>query len=175
MTQSAFPHDLTDAEWNVLRVLLHPEAPLGRPLNWCLREILDSIFYVVRGRIAWQAMSHDFPPGKRSHLCSLWRLRESGKRCTRLCRRWFGGVSGKKQRSLLGSSTASLVGQNYRGGGHAATTVGRVSVDARVICSSTRWVWSWSSRYMRQIFKGGVGVVLLLRDLSNVFPRMQHV
>ncbi|MDP9766616.1 transposase [Deinococcus enclensis] len=62
MTRPAYPNDLTDAEWNVLRPLLPPEAPVGRPRKWSLREILDGIFYLLRGGIAWRAMPHDFPP-----------------------------------------------------------------------------------------------------------------
>ncbi|MDP9766045.1 transposase, partial [Deinococcus enclensis] len=49
MTRPAYPNDLTDAEWNVLRPLLPPEAPVGRPRKWSLREILDGIFYLLRG------------------------------------------------------------------------------------------------------------------------------
>jgi putative transposase len=52
MTRSAYPNDLTHAEWNVLRALLPPEAPVGRLRKWSLREILDAIFSVLRGGIA---------------------------------------------------------------------------------------------------------------------------
>ena len=75
MTRSAYPNDLTDAEWNVLQVLLPPEAPIGRPRKWSLREILDGIFYVLRGGIAWRAMPHDFAPWQTiDHYHRLWRL-----------------------------------------------------------------------------------------------------
>jgi len=41
--------DLTDAEWRLVEPLL-PEPPgTGRPLAWSLREILNAIFYVLRG------------------------------------------------------------------------------------------------------------------------------
>ncbi len=52
MTRSAYPNDLTNAEWDVLQELLPPEAPVGRPRKWSLREILDGIFYVLCGGIA---------------------------------------------------------------------------------------------------------------------------
>ncbi|MFC4427114.1 transposase, partial [Deinococcus navajonensis] len=54
MTRSGYPNDLTDAEWNVLQPFLPPESLVGRPRKWSLREILDSIFYVLRGGIAWR-------------------------------------------------------------------------------------------------------------------------
>ena len=75
MTRPAYPNDLTDAEWNVLLPLLPPEAPVGRPRKWSLREILDGIFYLLRGGIAWRAMPHDFPPWQTVyHYHRIWRL-----------------------------------------------------------------------------------------------------
>ncbi|WP_369815013.1 transposase [Deinococcus sp. Leaf326] len=62
MSRSAYSNDLTDAEWHVLFPFFPPEASVGRPRKWSLREILDGIFYVLRGGIAWRAMPHDLPP-----------------------------------------------------------------------------------------------------------------
>jgi putative transposase len=40
-----------------------------------LREILDAIFYVVRGGCTWRLLSHDFPPWKTVyHHFRLWRI-----------------------------------------------------------------------------------------------------
>lgn len=42
----------------------HLPAPCrhGRPRAWSLREIVDAIFYVLRGGIAWRLLPSDFPP-----------------------------------------------------------------------------------------------------------------
>lgn len=34
----------------------------GRPEKWHRRLVLDAIFYLVRGRIAWRALPADVPP-----------------------------------------------------------------------------------------------------------------
>ncbi len=40
-----------------------PEASsLGRPRWWSMRDILNGIFYVLRGGIAWRLMPKDLPP-----------------------------------------------------------------------------------------------------------------
>ena len=44
--------DLTDAEWAVIGPLLPEPARCGRPPVWPMREILNAIFYVLRGGIA---------------------------------------------------------------------------------------------------------------------------
>jgi len=57
-----FPSDLTDAEWAVLAPLLPPRRPVGRPPAWPMREILDAIFYVLRGGVPWRLLPPCFPP-----------------------------------------------------------------------------------------------------------------
>lgn len=37
-------------------------AVVGRPQKWPFREVLNAIFYVLRGGIAWSLLPKDFPP-----------------------------------------------------------------------------------------------------------------
>jgi transposase len=57
---------ITDAQWAVLEPLLPPPGNAGgrggRPEKHPRRRVLDAIFYLVRGGIAWAALPHDFPP-----------------------------------------------------------------------------------------------------------------
>jgi putative transposase len=54
--------DLSDAEWALIEHHLPvPRAP-GRPRIHSLREILDAVFYAVRGGCPWRLLPHDFPP-----------------------------------------------------------------------------------------------------------------
>jgi len=71
----AYQSDLSDDEWEVLEPYLPiPQAP-GRPRLHPLREILDAVFYVVRGGCAWRLLPHDFPPWKTVyHYFRLWRI-----------------------------------------------------------------------------------------------------
>jgi transposase len=54
--------DLTDAEWSIIVPFLPPAKATGRPRAWPLREILNAIFYVLRGGIPWRLMPSDLPP-----------------------------------------------------------------------------------------------------------------
>ena len=59
---------MTDAQWAVLEPLLPPPGNTtgrgGRPEKHPRRLVLDAIFYLVCGGIAWAAMPHEFPPYK---------------------------------------------------------------------------------------------------------------
>ena len=54
--------DLTDAEWAVIEPLMPRLAPCGRPPLWTTREVLNAIFYVLRGGISWRMIPKDLPP-----------------------------------------------------------------------------------------------------------------
>jgi transposase len=66
--------DLTDAEWAVIEPLLPPPPKCGRPRFWPMREIMNAIFYVLRGGIAWRLLPRDLPPKSTVYRWfSLWR------------------------------------------------------------------------------------------------------
>jgi transposase len=48
--------DVTDAEWALIEPLLPPPPKCGRPRFWPMREIMNAIFYVLRGGIAWRLL-----------------------------------------------------------------------------------------------------------------------
>jgi putative transposase len=61
-TCARYETDLSDAEWTVIEPHLPPASARGRPLAWPLREILNGIFYILRGGVAWRLMPTDLPP-----------------------------------------------------------------------------------------------------------------
>ena len=57
-----FASDLTDAEWAVLAPLLPSPSLMGRPPTWPMRDIVEAIFYVLRGGVPWRMLPTCFPP-----------------------------------------------------------------------------------------------------------------
>jgi transposase len=59
---------MTDAQWALLEPLLPAPGNTGghggRPEEHPRRRMLDAVFYVVRGGIAWAALPAEFPPAK---------------------------------------------------------------------------------------------------------------
>jgi putative transposase len=60
--RKAYQTDLSDEEWS--RIEPHLPAPkASRRLRvHALREILDTVFYVLKSGGAWHLLPHDFPP-----------------------------------------------------------------------------------------------------------------
>ena len=61
-TQKAYPSDLTNEEWQHLRILLPRKGGKGRTPKHNLREMMNAILYVVRTGCQWRALPHEFPP-----------------------------------------------------------------------------------------------------------------
>ena len=57
-----YPSDLSDAEWDLLKTLLPPEKPGGRPREVDMRLVLNAIFYVLRAGCAWRMLPREYPP-----------------------------------------------------------------------------------------------------------------
>lgn len=59
MNRRAYPTDLTDTQWEVVKPLL-PNAERKRKHS--LREIINALFYQSRAGGSWRLLPHDFPP-----------------------------------------------------------------------------------------------------------------
>jgi len=55
----AYPTDITDAEWERIKPLL-PNS--DRKRRHSLREVINALFYHVRGGASWRMLPHEFPP-----------------------------------------------------------------------------------------------------------------
>jgi putative transposase len=75
MNKKRYSSDLTDGEWHHVKRLIPKAKPGGRPRELNMREVLNSIFYLVRGGIPWEMLPKDFPKWKSVyHYFRLWRL-----------------------------------------------------------------------------------------------------
>ena len=59
--RKAYPSDLTDAQWEIIRPLI-PIYKLGRPREVDLREVVNAIFYLNRSGCQWDMLPHDLQP-----------------------------------------------------------------------------------------------------------------
>jgi len=73
--RTAYPTDLSDVEWLYLKSHLPAPKATGRPKIHDTRQILDGIFYLLKGGCAWRLLPHDFPPWKTvHHYFTTWRI-----------------------------------------------------------------------------------------------------
>ena len=139
----AYQSDLSDAEWSFLEPHLPAPTAAGRPKTHSTREILNAIFYIVRGGCAWRLLPHDFAPWKTVyHYFRLWRLDGTWERMhSALRKRVRVRLKRNPQPSAAIVDSQSIkttgVGGEGRGYDGGKKVKGRLSAT----CSSTRRDW----------------------------------
>lgn len=56
-----YPSDISDEQWECIRLLLPPAKPGGRPTSVNLREVVNAIAYVSHCKCPWRMLPHDLP------------------------------------------------------------------------------------------------------------------
>jgi transposase len=75
MNDKHYDSDLTDKEYAVLEPLLPCPKRRGRPRSVVLHEVLNAIFYILRGGVPWRLLPAGFPPWQTVfHYFRQWRL-----------------------------------------------------------------------------------------------------
>ena len=60
--RKAYPSDLTDEQWAILRPLIPPAKHGGAPRTVDMREVLNTLFYQNRAGCRWDMLPHDLQP-----------------------------------------------------------------------------------------------------------------
>ncbi len=83
LAREAYPTDLTNAQWTILKPLIPASKHGGRPRKVNMREVVNTIFYVDRSGCQWDMLPHDLPPKSTVYeYFAQWR------------RRWYVGQVG---------------------------------------------------------------------------------
>ena len=140
MDNKHYDSDLTDKEYAVLEPLLPRPKRRGRPRSVVLHEILNAIFYILRGGVPWRMLPAGFPPWRTVfHYFRQWRLSglwETINTALREQVRQRMGRTAQPTASIIDSQSART---GEKGGLRAVTTLARRLKDANAILSSIPW------------------------------------
>src|SRR5215204_5724362 len=120
--EKCYSTDLSDAEWECLRLHLPAANKRGRPRTHDTREILNAVYYVLKSGCPWRLLPKDFPPWETVYWWfSRWRIDGTFERLNAELREVLRVRSGRtrsrerRYRRLLGEAKTTGVGGEQRG------------------------------------------------------------
>lgn len=134
-----YPSDLSDAEWEILRLLLPKAKGFGHPVEVDFREILNGIFYVQRTGCQWEMMPHDLPPYSTVyHYFQKWQRKGIWQQMHDQIREKLRTQFGRDEQSTVAIADSQSVKTTEKRGRSTVSMVAKRLKDANAISLSIR-------------------------------------
>jgi putative transposase len=175
MKRKPYPSDLTRTQWKRLKRLLPPAKSGGRPRSVQLREVLNGIFYILRGGCAWRMMPHEFPPWSTCYdYFRKWRNDGTWSRINDALRTRVRHRAGRKTSPSLGIIDSQSVKTTEQGGPRGKDPHKKVNGRKRHIVVDTLGMVLAAVVHSAGI-QDRDGAKLVLKKLVGRFPRLKKI
>ena len=175
MKPKAYPSDLTRTQWKRLKRLLPAAKPGGRPRSVNLRQVLNGIFYILRGGCAWRMMPHDFPPWSTCYdYFSKWRNDGTWAKINDALRNRVRRGAGRETSPSMGIIDSQSVKTTEQGGPHGKDAHKKVNGRKRHVGVDTLGLVMAAVVHAADI-QDRDGAKPVLKKLIGRFPRLKKI
>ena len=112
--RKAYPSDLTEAQWELMQLVVPDAKPGGRPRSTDLREVVNAVLYINRAGCQWDMLPHDLPPKSTVYeYFAAWRDDGTWQQMLDVLREGYREVHAKSEEAT--PSAGSLDSQTVKG------------------------------------------------------------